>query len=154
MAVGLSSSSAYEDEAAPMSAINVTPLVDVTLVLLIVFMITVPAIVGTAPIEVELPETANVPAEVDPSPIVFTLKHGAAGHGAAGKVELYLNEERVDEAGVRKYFQDLGPRAEEQEVSLSAEKGIVVDHVYALYDLLLAEGVKKLRLNTRHVEVR
>ena len=38
--------------------------------------------------------------------------------------------------------------------SLSAEKGIVVDHVYALYDLLLSQGVKKLRLNTRHVEVR
>jgi biopolymer transport protein ExbD len=148
MSLGVSANSAYEDEAAPLSEINVTPLVDVTLVLLIVFMITVPAIVGTAPIEVELPETANVPAEVEPSPIVFTLKHGAAGN-----VELYLNEQPVDEAEVREYFQKLGPRAEEQEVSLSAEKGIVVDHVYALYDLLLAQGVKKLRLNTRHVDI-
>ena len=48
-----------------MSDINVTPLVDVTLVLLIVFMITVPAIVGTAPIKVELPETSHIPAEVE-----------------------------------------------------------------------------------------
>lgn len=149
MSLGATANSGYEDESAPLSEINVTPLVDVTLVLLIVFMITVPAIVGTAPIEVELPETANVPAEAEPSPIVFTLKRGAASN-----VELYLNEQRVDEAGVRAYFQKLGPRAEEQEVSLSAEKGIVVDHVYALYDLLLAQGVKKLRLNTRHVEIR
>ena len=35
------------------------PLVDVVLVLLIVFMITVPAIVGSAPIKVDLPETVS-----------------------------------------------------------------------------------------------
>jgi biopolymer transport protein ExbD len=148
MAGGMSTSSGYEDEGAPLSAINVTPLVDVTLVLLIVFMITVPAIVGTAPIKVELPETANVPAETEPAPIVFTLKHSAAGN-----LELYLNEQLVDEAGVRQYFAALGPQAAEQEVSLSAEKGVLVDHVYELYDLLLSFGVKKLNLNTRHVEV-
>jgi biopolymer transport protein ExbD len=148
MAVGHSLNSAYEDETAPLSDINVTPLVDVTLVLLIVFMITVPAIVGTAPIKVELPETSNIPAEVELTPIVFTLKRGAAGN-----VELYLNERPTDEAGVRKFFQDLGPRAAEQEVSLSAEKGVLVDHVYALYDLLLSQGVKKLKLNTRHVDI-
>ena len=42
-----------------MSDINVVPLVDVVLVLLIVFMITVPAIVGSAPIKVDLPETTD-----------------------------------------------------------------------------------------------
>ncbi len=45
MATDLSSSYVDEEDGA-MSAINVTPLVDVTLVLLIVFMITVPVIVG------------------------------------------------------------------------------------------------------------
>ncbi len=47
MATSFSSRYADEDDAA-LSGINVTPLVDVTLVLLIVFMITVPAIVGSA----------------------------------------------------------------------------------------------------------
>ena len=46
MAANLSSSYADENDG-PLSDINVTPLVDVTLVLLIVFMITVPAIVGS-----------------------------------------------------------------------------------------------------------
>lgn len=147
MAGGLASSSSYEDEGAPLSAINVTPLVDVTLVLLIVFMITVPAIVGTAPIEVELPETTNIPVESELTPIVFTLKHGAAGG-----VELYLNDQRVDEAGVRKYFEQLGPRAAEQEVSLSPEKGVLVDHMFALWDLVQSYGVKSLHVNTQHVE--
>lgn len=147
MAGGLSTSSSYEDEAAPLSAINVTPLVDVTLVLLIVFMITVPAIVGTAPIEVELPETTNIPVESEFTPIVFTLKRGAAGG-----VELYLNDQRVDEAGVRRYFEQLGPRAAEQQVSLSVETGLLIDHMVALWELVKSYGVKKLHVNTQHVE--
>src|ERR1041385_2826677 len=49
-----------EDDSGPLSDINVVPLVDVVLVLLIVFMLTVPAIVGSAPIKVDLPETTSV----------------------------------------------------------------------------------------------
>lgn len=147
MAGGISTSSSYEDEAAPLSAINVTPLVDVTLVLLIVFMITVPAIVGTAPIEVELPETSNIPVETELAPIVFTLKNGGAGN-----VELYLNDQRVDEAGVKRFFEQLGPRASEQEVSLSVEKGLLIDHMVAIWDLVKSYGVKSLHVNTRSVE--
>ncbi len=149
MAGGVSFSSTYEDEAAPLGDINVTPLVDVTLVLLIVFMITVPAIVGTAPVKVELPESSEIPAAVEQTPLVFTLKRGAAGN-----LELYLNERRVDEAAVRKYFQDLGPATSDQEVSLSAEKGLLWDDVLALIDLLKSVGVENLKLNTRHVETR
>ena len=54
----------YSDEDdGPLSGINVTPLVDVTLVLLIVFMITVPAIVGSARVKINVPETTAVPAD-------------------------------------------------------------------------------------------
>jgi biopolymer transport protein ExbD len=149
MAGGVPSSSTYADEAAPLSDINVTPLVDVTLVLLIVFMITVPAIVGTAPVKVELPESSDIPAAVEETPIVFTLKRGAAG-----TLELYLNERRVDEAGVRQYFHDLGPPTDDRKVSLSADKGLLWDDVVVVIDLLKSVGVENLRLNTRHVEVR
>ena len=48
-----------DDDGRVMSDINVTPLVDVVLVLLIVFMITVPAIVGSTPIKVDLPNTLS-----------------------------------------------------------------------------------------------
>ena len=57
-------SSGYPDEEdGAMSAINVTPLVDVTLVLLIVFMITVPVIVGSARVKVDVPDTTSVERE-------------------------------------------------------------------------------------------
>lgn len=149
MAGGIPSSSTYEDEAAPLGDINVTPLVDVTLVLLIVFMITVPAIVGTAPVKVDLPESSDIPAVVEETPLVFTLRRGESG-----SLELYLNESRIDEAGVRKYFQELGPAAADRDVSLSAGKGMLWDDVVAVIDLLKSVGVEKLKLNTRHVESR
>ena len=149
MAGDISSSSMYEDEGAPMSAINVTPLVDVTLVLLIVFMITVPAIVGTAPVKVDLPESTDIPSVVEETPLVFTLKRGAAGG-----LELYLNEQLTDQSRVRQLFASLGPQASDKEVSLSVAKGILWDDVVQVIDLLKSLHVEKLKLNTRHVEVR
>ena len=55
-----------EDEA-PMSDINTTPLVDVMLVLLIIFLITIPVI--TQSVKVELPKAANIPTQTKPENI-------------------------------------------------------------------------------------
>jgi biopolymer transport protein ExbD len=62
--------SSGENEA-PMSEINTTPLVDVMLVLLIVFMITVPVITHTVP--VELPKVSNVVTETKPENVVLAV---------------------------------------------------------------------------------
>jgi biopolymer transport protein ExbD len=149
MAGSIPTSSAYEDEAAPLSDINVTPLVDVTLVLLIVFMITVPAIVGSSPVKVDLPESTAIAPATEQAPLVFSLKRGASG-----ELQLYLNERRIDEAGVRKLFRELGPPNDNQRVSLSADKGIPYGEVIKIVDLLESLGLEKLSLDTRHVEPR
>ena len=61
---------------APMSEINVTPLVDVMLVMLIIFMVTVtlPA-VG---VPVELPESRAAPVEEKPDQITISIEKGTA----------------------------------------------------------------------------
>src|ERR1041385_452163 len=118
MAANISAGYSDEDDGS-LSGINVTPLVDVTLVLLIVFMITVPAIVGTSRVNVDLPETAAVTA--DPSeqmPLTFALKRNDAG-----KSVLYLNEEPIDEARVKEMFSKTKP-SDSQQVSLSADRGL------------------------------
>ena len=70
-----SMSSGYSDEEdGAMSAINVTPLVDVTLVLLIAFMITVPVIVGSARVKVDVPETTSVESPPEQMPLILALK--------------------------------------------------------------------------------
>lgn len=147
MAAGGVSSSFATDDDAPLSDINVTPLVDVVLVLLIVFMITVPAIVGSAPVKVDLPEsTAIAAAPPETLPLVFSLKRGESG-----ALELYLNERPTDETQIRKMFEN-NPPGDSQRVSLSADRGIVYGDVMKIVDLLQAVGLKKLSLDTRHVE--
>jgi biopolymer transport protein ExbD len=147
MAGNFSSGSGYSDDGSPLSAINVTPLVDVTLVLLIVFMITVPAIIGSAPVKVDLPESRAIAAASEQMPMMFSLKRGTSG-----KLELYLNERLVDEAEIRHMFIVSSPPSDEQRVSLAADKGIPYGEVVKVVDLLQSLGLKKLSLETRHVE--
>jgi biopolymer transport protein ExbD len=55
------------DDEKPMSEINTTPLVDVMLVLLILFLITIPVI--TQSVKVDLPQAANIPTQTKPENI-------------------------------------------------------------------------------------
>ena len=141
-------SAGYSDEGDDaLSGINVTPLVDVTLVLLIVFMITVPAIVGTSRVNVDLPETAAVKAEPsEQMPLTFALKRNEAG-----KPVLYLNDEEKSEDQIREMFSKTKP-SDSQQVSLSADRGLAYGEVMRVVDLLESLGLKKLGLDTRHVE--
>jgi biopolymer transport protein ExbD len=53
------------------STINTTPLVDVMLVMLIIFLITVPVVIQTVP--VDLPRASNVPTQTKPENIVIAV---------------------------------------------------------------------------------
>src|ERR1051325_5819642 len=140
----------YGDEDEALSAINVTPLVDVTLVLLIVFMITVPVIVGSARVKVDVPETTTVEAESEQLPLVFALKRNTTGEGAT----LYLNDNPITKDEVKKMFEGKKKFNKDQAVSLSADKGIQYGEVMGVIDMLEGVGLKKLSLDTRHVEPR
>jgi biopolymer transport protein ExbD len=59
------------DEDEVVSAINTTPLVDVMLVLLIIFLITVPVITHT--IQLQLPKEINIPTQTKPENIVLSV---------------------------------------------------------------------------------
>ena len=66
MSMNVSSSDSDIDEK-PMSEINTTPLVDVMLVMLIIFLITIPVI--TQSVKVDLPKAANIPTQTKPENI-------------------------------------------------------------------------------------
>ena len=66
MSMNVSSGDTDVDEK-PMSEINTTPLVDVMLVLLIIFLITIPVI--TQSVRVDLPKAANIPTQTKPENI-------------------------------------------------------------------------------------
>ena len=77
-----------EGDDVPISDINTTPLVDVMLVLLIIFLITIPVVIQTVP--VRLPAVANEVTQTKPENISLSVK----GDGAGG-CEVYWNLTRV-----------------------------------------------------------
>ncbi len=64
-------------EDVPMSDINTTPLVDVMLVLLIIFLITVPVVIQSVPIT--LPQVRNEVTETKPENVSLTVRGGPGG---------------------------------------------------------------------------
>ncbi|HEU4622468.1 MAG TPA: biopolymer transporter ExbD [Burkholderiaceae bacterium] len=69
MAINIGNGSANEDEV--VSTINTTPLVDVMLVLLIIFLITIPVVTHTVP--VSLPKETNQPRQTRPENIEISI---------------------------------------------------------------------------------
>lgn len=74
---------------APMSEINTTPLVDIMLVLLIIFLITVPVVVQT--VKVQLPNVRFEPTQTKPENVSLSVRGGPGN-----TCEVYWNLTRVD----------------------------------------------------------
>ena len=79
-----------EGEETPMSDINTTPLVDVMLVLLIIFLITVPIAIQTVP--VELPKVEYEPTSTTPHNVNLSVR------AVNGECEVYWELTKVDSA--------------------------------------------------------
>lgn len=96
---------------APMADINMTPLIDVMLVLLVIFIITAPLL--THAIRLDLPKVAAAPAR--PTPETITLSIDAAG-------KIYWNARPVSADQMRAQFAEAGRRAEQPEIQLRAAR--------------------------------
>ena len=79
-----------DDEDVPMSDINTTPLVDVMLVLLIIFLITVPVVIQTVP--VTLPKVRYEPTTTKPENVSLSVRNGAGD-----SCEVYWGLQRVNQ---------------------------------------------------------
>ena len=80
------------DEDEVMSTINTTPLVDVMLVLLIIFLITIPVVIHTVPLE--LPKERNVPTQTKPGNVLISVNRD--GEVFWGQENIADNEKLVD----------------------------------------------------------
>lgn len=97
--------------AAPMAEINMTPLIDVMLVLLVIFIITAPLF--THAIRLDLPKVAAAPARQTPQTISLSID-------AAGK--LYWNGTIITLQQMRARFVEAGKQTDQPEIQLSAER--------------------------------
>jgi biopolymer transport protein ExbD len=133
------------DGGGTMSDINVTPLVDVVLVLLIVFMITVPAIVGSAPVKVNLPQTTAFGGDNAELPMNIFLKRQPSG-----ELAWYMNDQEVQPDAFRQKLVSMKV-GKDQAVTISADKDIPYQEVIRVMDVLASVGIFKIWLPTQHV---
>jgi len=124
---------------AAMSEINVTPFVDVMLVLLIIFMVAAPMMNPGVP--VELPETAAtaLPQSQDEEPLTITLT-------AEGAVLLMSNEEPTSDLITK--LQAIAAEREDNQVYLRADGSVPYERVAQIMGALNAGGFTKINFVT------
>lgn len=125
----------------PMADINVTPLVDVMLVLLIIFMITAPMM--TQGLEVNLPETTGKALRQDDKPIVITIKLG----GAIG-----IDKIKGDRAILRQELMKLYKKDPGKTILLKADKKVAYGEVVAVMADIKDAGFDNLGMVTIPIE--
>ena len=122
-----------EDEA--ITGINVTPLVDITLVLLIIFMVTASYIVKET-IEVELPRAAHGGETVQKTFAVLVTREGRS----------FLNGVPVDDEALVSEVQKARAAGEDVQAIVGADKNATHGTVTHLLDLLKGAGVTKFAI--------
>jgi len=83
-----------EGDGAPMSDINTSPLVDVMLVLLIIFLITVPVVIQTVPLR--LPKVSNLPTQTKPENVALSVDGNCDAYWGLQRFD--NNQELLDKA--------------------------------------------------------
>jgi biopolymer transport protein ExbD len=111
---------AYASKSAgPMAEINVTPLVDVLLVLLIIFMITAPVLAHK--IKVDLPQpNPNPPITTPLDPIHLKIDRAGA---------LYWNDTPVDELGLKAQLAVIAQQSNQPEIQINADDAVAYEVV-------------------------
>jgi biopolymer transport protein ExbD len=133
MSMNVSSGDTEIDEK-PMSEINTTPLVDVMLVMLIIFLITIPVI--TQSVKVDLPKAANIPTQTKPENINIAVD-------AQGNV--YWNTAMVPTPeALLERLKSIAVMDPQPEVHLRGDRGTAYEHVGRVMVTAQRAGIVKI----------
>ncbi|MDR2166165.1 MAG: biopolymer transporter ExbD [Zoogloeaceae bacterium] len=129
--MGMNIGQSAEEEA--ISAINTTPLVDVMLVLLIIFLITIP--VATHVVPVALPREINQPQETKPENINITVARD-------GRV--FWNQEALDNETLRDRLRQAATSKPQPEVQIRGDEAAQYEHVGRVVLACQRSGILKI----------
>jgi len=132
MSMNVGSSDGDEDEFN--SSINTTPLVDVMLVLLIIFLITIPVVTKT--VQVELPKETNVPTQTKPENINISVdKEG----------NIYWNDKAVpDAANLLEKMKEVAVKDPQPEVHIRGDANTRYESVGRVVFICQRAGIVKV----------
>ena len=138
MGASLPSSSRHRRRRAPMAEINVTPLVDVMLVLLIIFMVTAPLLVAGVP--VDLPESRAGALDQQAEPVQVVID-------AAGRIT--IDEQPIADAALAAKLAALAAQpqpAEGRRIYLRADRSLDYGRVMRVMGELNRAGLNRVAL--------
>jgi len=118
---------------APMSDINMTPLIDVMLVLLVIFMITAPLM--TSSLKLDLPKTDG--AQPNDAPQFISVALDPQGR-------LFFGEDVVDAAAFAARVSDAARKNPRTEVQLRADKGVPYGRVAEVIGVVQKAGLSRI----------
>jgi biopolymer transport protein TolR len=120
-----------------MADINMTPFIDVMLVLLIIFMVAAPLL--TSGVAVDLPQAKAGALNVEQKPIAITLDDQG---------QLFLMDQPVAEAELADKLQALATDGADHRIYLRASKAVLYGRVAEIMGAVTAAGYKKVALVT------
>ena len=120
------------------SEINVTPLVDVMLVLLIIFMVTAPMM--TQGVDVDLPETTAKPLRQKEEPLLVTIRKDG---------QIYFNNIKLDQTLLKQQLSALSMADHEKPIFLKADKQVPYGLVVSVMADIKDSGFDKLGMITQ-----
>lgn len=121
----------------PMHEINVTPFVDVMLVLLIVFMVTAPLLTSGVPLE--LPETKGQQLQTNKEPLTISLQKD-------GKVYIQETEVKLDDIAAK--LKAIAKNGYDEQIFIRGDKGIDYGSVMRVMSRIKLGGFTKVSLIT------
>ncbi len=124
-----------------MSDINVTPLVDVMLVLLIIFMVTAPMMMQG--VDVSLPQTKARPMKTREDPLVLTVNK---------KKEIFLENHRMELKGLDVKIKKIFENRRDKEILLRADKDVPYGFVIEVVAKVKHAGIDKLGMVTEPLD--
>jgi biopolymer transport protein TolR len=120
-----------------MNAINVTPLVDVMLVLLIIFMITSPMLV--AGVNVDLPSSAGKVMQENDEPISVSINKSG---------EIYINNTKIEQRNLGDKLKAITKANYKLRIFVRGDKSVSYDKVVQVMDIINKAGFSKVALVT------
>ena len=120
------------------SEINVTPFVDVMLVLLIIFMVTAPLL--TAGIKVNLPESSSILKNEKKDPVTVSIN---------SKGEIFIQKKKFTADGLIKKLSALKGQNKDLKIYIKGDKKLNYGKIMDLMSLMNKSGFKKVALVTK-----
>jgi biopolymer transport protein ExbD len=135
--MGMSTGGGGQQNASPMTDINTTPLVDVMLVLLIIFMITAPLMQNKVPISI--PEAANEPDSTEERAITLNIQDKGNG-----MVQYYWVDDPIGLDGLEARLALEAAKKPQPEIKIRGDRSVQYKHIRSALDLAKRKGISKI----------